>query len=318
MAVYFSINKNDLLLLLKEYDVGTLEKFEGILEGIENTNYLINTSKNTFILTIFGKRVNKKDLPFFINLKRHLIEKNFPCPQPITNKKGKSISSLKGKSYVIISFLNGSKTDKITNDHCYQVGKMLSSLHNKSLDFEQKRSNGMNYSKWEQIFCKCQKSKNHKYLELIEPIKKELNYLKKNWPVSLPNGIIHGDVFHDNVFFKNNQFSGLIDFYFACNDFFSYDIALTINAWCFENKNEFDQKKFQSLIGGYEVHRSLIQEEKNIMSILLRGAAVRILLTRLHDQLFHPIDAFVKPKDPLEYFSILKFHQKINIKNYLS
>ena len=318
MAVYSPITKDELLVFLKQYKIGSLKEFEGILEGIENTNYKIITSKNIYILTIFEKRVKLEDLPFFINLKNHLIKKNFCCPQPITNKDGKTINMLKGKACVLISYLAGVKADQIYDHHCEQVGKVLSSLHQHTKDFTEKRINGMNYTQWQYIFLKCQSAITNKYADYIPFIKKELEFLKESWPNNLPKGIIHADVFQDNVFFINNQFSGLIDFYFACNDFLAYDIALTINAWCFNNQSNFIQKRFISFIKGYQDQRMLSDKEKKSLSILLRGAAMRILLTRLHDQLFHPEGAFVKPKDPQEYLKILQFHQNINVEDYLS
>ena len=318
MAVYSPISENELLVFLKQYDIGSLKKFEGILEGIENTNYKIITTQNIYILTIFEKRVNLKDLPFFIKLKNHLVKKKFSCPQPIINKTGKIINTLNGKSSILISYLEGTQVDIVSNHHCEQVGKVLSSLHKYTLDFTEKRINDMNYTQWQSIFLKCQSTNITKYKNLIPFIKKELEFLKKRWPNNLPKGIIHADVFQDNVFFINNQFSGLIDFYFACNDFLAYDIALTINAWCFNNQSNFIQKRFISFIKGYQDQRMLSDKEKKSLSILLRGAAMRILLTRLHDQLFHPEGAFVKPKDPQEYLKILQFHQNINVEDYLS
>ena len=312
MAVFSPVNKEDLLSFLQKYDIGTLEKFEGILEGIENTNYKITTSKDIFILTIFEKRVNIEDLPFFINLQNHLAHKNFKCPQPITNKEGKSINILNGKPAVIISFLHGKKASEVTPQHCQQVGSTLSFLHQAAKDFKQQRTNGMHQSQWSNLFGECQGIKDHPYMDLIKPIEEELLYLDQHWPKNLPQGIIHADVFQDNVFFKDNQFSGLIDFYFACHDFLAYDIAITVNAWCFNNKGKFDNDKFQSLIVGYQVNRLLSHDEKQSMPVMLRGAAIRILITRLYDQLYHPAGAFVIPKDPLEYFSILQFHQTHN------
>ena len=317
MAVYSPVTKNELELFLNQYDIGTLIKFEGILEGIENTNYKLTTSKDIFILTIFEKRVQNKDLPFFINLKNHLIKKKFSCPQPIENKSGNCINFLNGKSCVIISYLKGTKTYIVSSHHCEQVGRVLSSLHFYTTDFNEKRINGMNYTQWESIFLKCKSINSEKYQNLNAIIEKELLYLKESWPKKLPEGIVHADVFQDNVFFINNNFSGLIDFYFSCYDFLSYDIALTINAWCFENINNFSKDRFLSLIKGYQKIRILEDEEKKYLSILLRGAALRILLTRLHDQLFHPKAAFVEPKDHYEYLKILKFHQKINVADYL-
>ncbi len=314
MAVYSEITEKELILFLQDYDVGTLKAFKGILEGIENTNYKVITSKNTYILTLFEKRVKSQDLPFFINLKKHLIAKNFPCPKPITDKKGKEINILNGKSCVLISYIEGQKIELVDRSHCKQVGEMLSLLHKNTKDFVDTRKNSMDYPQWEKILEKCRSSSNNKYKDIINIIDNELKFLKSEWPNQLPQGIIHGDVFKDNVFFIENKISGLIDFYFSCNDFFIYDIALTINAWCFDNCI-FDEQKFLSIIKGYETVRELKKEEKNSLSTLLRGAAIRILITRLHDLIFHQKEAFVNPKDPEEFFKILEFHQKNKIQN---
>ena len=317
MAVYSTIEERELKTFLKEYDVGNLTKYDGILEGIENTNYKISTSKKNYILTIFEKRVSAKDLPFFINLKNHLVKKKFSCPKPISNKKNITLSILKNKPCLLVSFLEGSKVKNVTNNHCEQVGEILCKLHIESGDFGEKRVNGMGLKEWENIFNKCSNLNNTNYNEFLRKIEKELIFLKANWPQKLPKGIIHADVFQDNVFFNNNKFSGLIDFYFSCNDFLSYDIALTINAWCFNNNGTINKEKFRSLIKGYENLRILEEREKKNLSILLRGSALRILLTRFHDSIFHAEGAYVKPKNPKEFENILNFHQNNNIIKYL-
>ena len=317
MAVYSPINKNDLEIFLEQYNIGTLLKFDGILEGIENTNYKITTSQNIYILTIFEKRVESEDLPFFINLKKHLVQKNFLCPKPISNKKGQTINILKNKPCILISYLKGKKVQSASKNHCEQVGEKLSLLHADALDFKQKKENKMNYNQWENIFLKCKTSKNKDYIYLFNFIEKELLFLKENWPISLPKGIIHADVFQDNVFFINDKFSGLIDFYFSCTDYLSYDLALAINAWCFDIKGNFYENKLLAISKGYEVNRTLLKEEKKSLSILLRGASIRILLTRLHDKIFHIDGAYVEPKNPIEYVKILEFHQKNDLNNML-
>ena len=317
MAVYSHITKEELKFFLLQYDLGSLISFNGILEGIENTNYKLQTSKSLYILTIFEKRVNPKDLPFFINLKNHLAKKKFICPKPIKSKNGKYINNLKKKYCVINSFLKGKKTATVQNDHCLQIGKILATLHENSKDFIGKRNNSMNYSQWENIFKKSKKIKDNQFKNIMPSIEKELSHLRTVWPKNLPEGIIHGDVFQDNVFFIDDKFSGLIDFYFSCNDFFAYDIAITINAWCFNEKSEFQKEKFLNMIKGYETIRKLKGVEKKNLSILLRGASMRILITRIHDYLFYPKDAYVEPKNPFEYDLILQFHQKNNLGNLL-
>ena len=317
MAVYSPILKKELEFFLLQYDLGSLIAFEGILEGIENTNYKLETSKNLYILTIFEKRVNPKDLPFFINLKKHLTKKKFLCPEPIQNKDEKYINILSRKYCVINSFLIGKKISIADNNHCLQVGKILALLHQETKDFEGNRDNSMDYEQWKNIFLKSQKIKNKQFNNMMLNIEKELLHLKNTWPKNLPEGVIHGDVFQDNVFFINNQFSGLIDFYFSCNDFFLYDLAITVNAWCFNEKSEFQKSNFLNIIKGYETLRKLTDLEKKHLSTLLRGASLRILITRIHDFLFHPQDAYAEPKNPNEYHLILQFHQKNNLGNIL-
>ena len=313
MAVYSPISKKNLEIFLNQYEIGSLIKYKGILEGIENTNFKLETSENNYILTIFEKRVHSDELPFFIKLKNHLATKKFNCPKPIKNKKGKYINILNDKYCVIISFIEGEKTSIVKNTHCRQVGNMLALLHQESLDFEGKRNNNMNYNQWETLFLQIKKTKDNQLQAMMSDINKELLYLKDVWPMNLPTGIIHADAFQDNIFFKDDKFSGLIDFYFACNDFLTYDIAITINAWCFDLKSNFKKDNFFNLIQGYESLRLLTDLEKKNLSTLLRGAAIRILLTRIHDYIHHQEGAYVEPKNPNEYYSILQFHQKNNL-----
>ena len=261
MAVYTSITKEILSLFLEDYNIGSLENFKGVLEGVENTNYKIITSQDTFILTIFEKRVKEHELPIFIKFQNYLSKKNIKCPSPIPNR----------------------------------------------------RNNGLHQKHWRDIFSKCQNSKDRRYGELYQIIEQELQYLDKNWPRNLPTGIIHGDIFPDNVFFIDNKISGLIDFYFSCNDFYAYELAITTNAWCFDKKESFKKENFNSLLKGYQQHVNMSNDEKNHFNTLLRGAAMRILVTRLHDQLYHPDGAMVVPKDPFEFFNILKWHQNNSI-----
>ena len=315
MAVYTYITKEILLLFLKDYNIGNLESFENILEGVENTNYKIITSQNTFVLTIFEKRVNKQELPFFIKLQKHLSKKNIKCPNPIANKQGQYIQIIQNKPCVIMSFLDGEKINNVIPHHCYQVGELLANIHKLTNDFNAIRENNLHQTKWMDIFNKCKQAKDYRYNDLFEPIERELIYLKENWPKNLPKGIIHADVFQDNVFFINDSLSGLIDFYFSCNDFYAYELAIGINAWCFDEKVNFDQSKYTSMIKGYELIRNLSSKELIKLPILLRGAAMRFLLTRLHDKLYHQTKSYVTPKNPNEYFSILKFHQNNSLLN---
>ena len=310
MAVFTKLTKVDIDKFLKDYSIGNLLSFEGIVEGIENTNYKIITSNHTYILTIFEKRVNPEELPFFINLQRDLVTHGFDCPLPIDNNNGSAINNLKGKSAIIISFLKGKPLDSILPIHCREVGSMIARFTNITKSSKLKRDNSLSLKIWEDIFQKCKKSVDKSYNEYFETLDYELSFLKKNWPNNLPKAIIHADLFQDNIFFIENKISGVIDFYFSCEDFIAYELALAINAWCFDMNNDFKTKNYQSLIQGFNEHSSLNNEEITSMNILLRGAAVRILVTRLHDKIFHPIDALVIPKDPSQYFNILKWHQK--------
>ena len=313
MAVYTSVNKDELNQFLENYDLGSLITYEGIVEGIENSNFKIITEKGSYILTIFEKRVSLEDVPFFMSLQKHLSEAGFACPLPIENKNKKIINTLSNKTTIIISFLEGKKVNEVQSMHCLQVGEMISNFQKITKNFSEKRKNGLHLNNWKFIFSKCLEINDHQYIELISPIQNELQYLENCWPSSLPHGIIHGDIFQDNVFFINNKLSGLIDFYFSCNDYYAYELALTTNAWCFDNKNSFNNENFESLLEGYLKFSKISSEEKQHFNTLLRGAAIRILITRLHDQLFHPDGAIVIPKNPLEYFEILKWHQNNKI-----
>ena len=313
MAVYTPITLKDLSKFLSNYNIGKIIKFEGILEGVENTNYKIKTSKGNYILTIFEKRVNKKDLPFFISLQKHLSNKKIKCPKPIPDIENKYIKKFKNKNCVIMSFLKGKKLKKVSERHCVQLGKELANMHKHTKDFRKKRKNDLSQSNWIELFKICKKNKDKTYNGLLKNIEKELIHLKLNWPKKLPKGVIHADVFQDNVFYIKNDLSGLIDFYFACNDFYAYELAICINAWCFDKKINFDKSKYNNLIKGYQKIRKLSSKELKNLRILSRGAAMRFFLTRLHDQLFHEKNAFVKPKNPMEYYKILSFHQNNNV-----
>ena len=309
MAVFTKISKEEIEQYLKNYSIGNLVSFEEIIEGIENTNYKITTDKNKYILTIFEKRVHPEDLPFFMNLQKELVAKSFDCPVPIENNNSSIINNLKNKNAVIISFLEGEKINKILPQHCHEVGSIISQFTNITKLSKLSRSNSMGYDAWINIYKKCKKKNDTQHTEYFEVLKKELSFLKKNWPNNLPKALIHADLFKDNIFFTENKISGVIDFYFSCNDFIAYELALTINAWCFDEDGVFNTEKYKSLLMGFNKNTSLNNDEEDSMNTLLRGAAVRILITRLHDKIFHPNDALVIPKEPKEYLDILKWHQ---------
>ena len=314
MAVFTKLLKEDIENFISEYSIGNLENFEEIVEGIENSNFKIICNNQAYILTIFEKRVSEKELPFFINLKNFLHKNNFKCPKAISDKNGKTLKKLKNKTAVIISFLEGKSIEKPNSEMCREVGKMIADLHNLTLNFDEKRPNSLDLKDWKEIYKKCLNNKSEKFDETMCLLKSEIEYLENCWPNNIPCGVIHADLFRDNIFFKNEKISGVIDFYFSCYYFYIYDIAIVINDWCFsENGQYFHKQNCLAILEEYQKLRELSNHEKKSLNIILRAAAVRILSTRLHDYIFHPPNAVVVKKDPFEYFNILKWHQKNDI-----
>ena len=310
MAVFTKLEKNEIEDFLKDYSVGNLISFEGIIKGTENTNYKIITSKNKYILTILEKRVQPEDLPFFMDLQNELAAHGFDCPLPVKNNKKSIINKLKDKNAVIITFLQGENLTNVMPEHCHELGLKIAQFTNITKNLNLSRPNSVGYKTWVSIYENFKNINNESYQEYFQILSNELIFLKNNWPINLPTAIIHADLFIDNILFIKNKISGIIDFYFSCNDFIAYELALTINAWCFNDDLTFNYKNYNSLMMGFENISSLNIEEKASMNVLLRGAAVRILVTRLHDKIFHPDDALVKLKDPKEYLNILKWHQQ--------
>ena len=317
MAVYTKISEKELNDFFSKYNLGKLLGHRGIKEGIENTNYFINTEKGNFILTVYEKRVEEKDLPFFISLMRNLFDKNFPSPKPIINKNGNYISEISGKKAAVVSFLDGSAKRILNPNDCYEIGINSAKLHLITKDLAGKRENKLSINSWRKIYNKVKKDCSKIHPNLISVIEKNLDEIEKNWPKDIPSGIIHADLFPDNIFFKNNKLSGIIDFYFSCNDFYAFEIAICLNALCFEGKNEnlsFNVTKAKKFIDGYSSIRKLTEKEKESLKILCQGAAIRFLLTRVFDYLNLTEGAIVKIKDPIEYLKRLEFHN--NVKNY--
>ena len=310
MAVFTKLEKNEIEDFLKDYSIGNLISFEGIIKGTENTNYKIITTKNKYILTILEKRVQPEDLPFFMDLQNELAAHGFDCPLPVKNNKKSIINKLKDKNAVIITFLQGENLTNVMPEHCYELGLKIAQFTNITKNLNLSRPNSVGYKTWVSIYENFKNIDNESYQEYFQILSNELIFLKNNWPINLPTAIIHADLFIDNILFIKNKISGIIDFYFSCNDFIAYELALTINAWCFNDDLTFNYKNYNSLMMGFENISSLNIEEKASMNVLLRGAAVRILVTRLHDKIFHPDDALVKLKDPKEYLNILKWHQQ--------
>jgi homoserine kinase type II len=312
MAVYTKLDKKDIEEILSNYSIGKLKSFEGIQEGIENTNYYLLIEEKKYILTIYEKRVNPEDLPFFSELMTGLNNKEYKCPVPIINNKNLTISDYKGKKLMIVSFLEGKAKQVLTPNDCKQVGVEVARMHEITKDFRIKRNNNLSIKSWRNLFnsIKNQCAKINK--DLPNLIEANLIDVEENWPKNLPSGIIHADLFSDNIFFKNEKFSGIIDFYFSCNDFYSFEIAICFNALCFDGQKSnlsFNVTKAKNFIDGYSKIRKLSEEEKESIKVLSQGAALRFLLTRVFDALNTVEGAIVKIKDPLEYLKRLEFHK---------
>ena len=308
MAIYTEISFSQVQLILKDYNIGHLKKLIGIKKGIENTNYLLVTSKNKFILTIYEKRVNSKELPFFMHLMKKLNVKQINCPKPILNKKRKFLFKVEKKLASITSFVHGKEKKNHSLNESKIIGNNIAKLHLATKNIKLYRKNNLSLQSWFALNNLIKKSKSKKINRLCKWIDTILQDLKKQWPSNLPSGIIHADLFHDNIFFLKKKFSGFIDLYFSCNDAYVYDLAICINAICFDSKFKFKANKAKALIKGYQQIRKLTQKEILALPYLLRGAAIRFYLTRLYDQLNQQKGAIVKVKNPNEFLQKIKFH----------
>jgi homoserine kinase type II len=309
MAVYTDVTDEELQQFLAGYDLGTLSSYKGIAEGVENSNFLLHTSKGYFILTLYEKRVAESDLPFFLDLIEHLAARGLNCPQPVRSRSGEALGRLARRPAAIVTFLDGVWIRRPSAAHCGAVGEALAQLHLAGTDFALTRRNGLSVEGWRPLFETAAARADTVQAGLGEAIGAELARLERDWPRDLPQGVIHADLFPDNVFFLGDRLSGLIDFYFACTDALAYDIAVCLNAWCFEPDNSYNMTKGRALLFGYMRWRPLAAAEIAALPMLCRGAALRFLLTRLVDWLEVPPGALVKPKDPLEYYRKLRFHQ---------
>jgi homoserine kinase type II len=312
MAVYTDVAADELAAFLGAYDIGELRSYKGIAEGVENSNFLLHTTAGSFILTLYEKRVAKNELPFFLGLMTHLASRGIICPEPLTNKNGEALSTLAGRPAVIINFLEGIWPRKPNAAHCAGVGQALAKMHLAGRDFAMSRANALSVSGWRPLFDQAAARADEVQHGLRAFIAAELDHLEGNvWPKNLPQGVIHADLFPDNVFFLGEEVSGLIDFTFACNDMLAYDVAICLNAWCFESDYSFNVTKARAFLGAYGRERPLTCEEQAALPLLARGAALRFLLTRLVDFLNVPPGALVRPKDPLEYARKLRFQQGV-------
>ena len=310
MAVYTEVADEELDAFLATYDIGGVLSIKGIAEGVENSNFLLHTNAGYFILTLYEKRVNEADLPFFLGLLQHLSANGVTCPQPVNNRKGQPLGRLAGRPAVIVTFLDGVSVRRPEVRHCAMVGEALGKLHKAGAKFALRRENALSFRGWLPLFRSAEARADEVLPGLAVSLAEEIANLFKVWPKDLPSGVIHADLFPDNVFFLAGKLSGLIDFYFACDDFFAYDLAISLNAWCFEPDASFNITKGMAMINAYERMRPLSAVEVAALPALARGAALRFLLTRLVDWLDTPEAALVKRKDPLEYLKKLRFHQQ--------
>ena len=317
MAVYTKFTKKNIEEILSNYSIGKLNSFEGIQEGIENTNYFLLVDNKKYILTIYEKRVKSADLPFFSKLMTGLNEANFKCPIPILNNKKKAITDYSSKKMMIVTFLEGKAKQTLTPQNCELVGSEVAKMHEITKKFSSKRQNDLSVNSWRKLFNSVKDECSKIHPDLSKLIEANLQDVEKNWPQSLPSGIIHADLFNDNIFFQNEKFSGFIDFYFSCNDYYAFEIAICFNALCFDglqNNLSFNVTKAKNFIDGYNSIRKLTENEKINIKTLSQGAALRFLLTRVFDALNTVKGAIVKVKDPIEYLKRLEFHK--NSKNF--
>ncbi len=316
MAVYTKINKKDISSINKKFEIDKIINFKGIKQGIENTNYLLRSKNKKFILTIFEKRVSQKEIPFFMKLMDQLNNSKINCPKPQKNKNGNYLIRIKNKKACIVSFLKGKDKKLLNLRNCYDIGKMIAEMHLSTKKIKLFRKNSMSI-KYLNPLLNSIKFKSKKFTNIEKFLKLNFRDIRKKWPKKLPSGIIHGDLFIDNIFFKKNKLSGMIDFYFAANDYFMYEIAICINALCFDKKNlqfKLNKKKVKNLIRGYEGIKKISGIEKKSLNILCRAAAMRYFLTRLYDYTNTPKTALIKIKDPREYYQKLVIHN--NLKTY--
>lgn len=311
MAVYTDISEDDLKQFIAAYDAGELLSYKGIAEGVENSNFLLHTSKFPLILTLYEKRVDRNDLPFFLGLMQHLSAGGLSCPLPLPRKDGAMLGELSGRPAALISFLEGMWLRKPEARHCREVGRALAAMHLAGEGFEIRRPNALSLAGWRELWDKSEPRADEVERGLSEEIRGEMQHLEAHWPHQLPAGVIHADLFPDNVFFIGDQLSGLIDFYFACNDLLAYDVSICLNAWCFEKDGAYNITKGKALLEGYQSVRPLSKQELQALPLLSRGSALRFFLTRLYDWLTTPAGALVVKKDPLEYLKKLRFHRQV-------
>ncbi len=312
MAVYTEVPDDELTQFIESYGLGELLSYKGIAEGVENTNYIVHTSNGPYFLTLYEKRVNEEELPFFLDLMEYMSKEGLSCPTPVRDKNQQMLRRLSGRPAAFITFLQGMHVKRPQPMHCQELGAALADFHLKGQGFSGRRDNSLSVEDWRPLFNKVGEQADSIQPGLSELITEELNFLEQNWRENLPSGIIHADLFPDNVFFLQSKVSGLIDFYFSCYDMLAYDIAICLNAWCFEIDGSFNVTKANALLTGYNDVRTIEPSEVAALPVLARGAAMRFLLTRVYDWINTPQDALVSPKDPTEYLRKLSFHQHVD------
>ena len=319
MAVYTEVSDEEMRAFIADYDIGEVISYTGIAEGVENTNFLVQTERGPYILTLYEKRVNPAELPFFVALMEHLAARGLACPTPLHGRDGVVLRQLCGRTAAMVTFLRGMSARRLVPGHCAALGAALGEMHVKGADFAQTRTNNLSVSGWRPLFGQCGDGGADRVRDGLSAfIAERLDFLERHWPAALPVGLIHADLFPDNVFFLpdresgGERVSGLIDFYFACNDFLAYDLAICLNAWCFESDGAFNATKARALLNGYGRVRPLAADELEALPVLAQGAAMRFLLTRLYDWLNTPAGALVRRKDPMEYCAKLRFHQGLS------
>ena len=311
MAVYTEVGDDDLIAFVAEYDIGEAVSCKGIAEGIENSNYTLATTGGNYILTLYEKRVNPDDLPFFLGLMEHLSSGGIACPTPLHGRDGEALRRLCGRPAAIITFLAGMWPRRPTPEHATELGRALARLHLVGADFTMSRANDLSVASWRPLVARSEGRADEVEPGLAGELARELDILESGWPNGLPAGIIHADLFPDNVFFRDGRLKGIIDFYFACNDVFAYDVAVCLNAWCFEPDRSFNITKARRLLTAYGKVRDFSEQELAALPLLARGSAMRFLATRLFDWLHTPADVLVSRKDPLEYLAKMRFHQGV-------
>lgn len=310
MAVYTDVSDQDVRRFLSDYDIGEVVAIKGIAEGVENSNFLLQTTRGPHILTLYEKRVKQEDLPFFLGLLDHLAARGFACPTPIHGRDGRALRQLCGRPAAIVSFLPGLWPRRIAPFHCGELGRALADLHLAAADYPARRANDLSLEGWRALLAAAAGRADEVEPGLAQNLEAEWQDLAAAWPTDLPTGIIHADMFPDNVFFIDQKLSGVIDFYFACTDFLVYDLAICVNAWCFEPDRSFNVTKARRMLAAYQARRPLTGAEIAAFPVLARGAALRFLATRLYDWLNTPAGALVRPKPPQEYLQRLRFHRR--------